>query len=221
MKKLQQKINYQFSDISLLKLALTHCSMGKNNNERLEFLGDSVLGMVISAELYRRFADIDEGKLSRLRSSLVRGQTLAKLGASLELSKHLILGSGELKSGGFRRESTQADCLEAIFGAVLLDADFATASAVILHLYQNLLADINLHDSLKDAKTKLQEYLQKHHSSLPQYQLIDTQGEDHNATFTVNCFLSEQKIQTTQTAKSIKYAEQTCAQILLDKLSIL
>ncbi len=150
MDKLQQKINYQFKDIALLKLALTHRSMGKNNNERLEFLGDSILGLVISRELYKRFDHVDEGKLSRLRSHLVRGQTLAQLARELELSDILILGPGELKSGGFRRESIQADTVEAIFGAVLLDSGFETINTVILDLYCDLLDGINPNDSLKD-----------------------------------------------------------------------
>ncbi len=218
MDKLQQKINYQFKDVALLKLALTHRSMGKNNNERLEFLGDSILGLVISRELYKRFSHVDEGKLSRLRSHLVRGQTLAQLAADLELSDILILGSGELKSGGFRRESIQADAVEAIFGAILLDADLETANSVILDLYQNLLDDINPNDSLKDPKTQLQEYLQKRGNTLPTYELVKTVGKDHNAVFTVNCSLQDQSIQVEQSAKSIKRAEQSCAQILLDKL---
>lgn len=218
MKNLQQKINYQFKNNALLKLALTHRSIGKHNNERLEFLGDSVLGLVISRELHQRFTNIDEGKLSRLRSSLVRGKTLAKIGLELELSNLLILGAGELKSGGFRRESIQADCVEAIFGAILLDSDFDTANRVILDLYQQLLDDIDLQDSLKDAKTQLQEHSQKHGNTLPEYTLIKTTGKDHNAVFTVNCQLKDQKTQTTQTAKSIKIAQQLCAQILLDKL---
>jgi len=143
MKKLEQKIDYQFKDISLLKLALTHRSVGKNNNERLEFLGDSILGLVISRELYKRFTHVDEGKLSRLRSHLVRGQTLAQLASTLDLSNILILGSGELKSGGFRRESIQADVVEAIFGAVFLDSDFDTVNTVILKLYKERLDIIN------------------------------------------------------------------------------
>ena len=218
MDKLQQKINYQFKDVALLKLALTHRSMGKNNNERLEFLGDSILGLVISRELYKRFSHVDEGKLSRLRSHLVRGQTLAQLAAELELSDILILGSGELKSGGFRRESIQADALEAIFGAVLLDADLETANTVILNLYRSLLDDINPNDSLKDPKTQLQEYLQKRGNILPIYELVKTVGKDHNAVFTVNCSLQDQSMQVEQSAKSIKRAQQSCAQILLDKL---
>jgi len=215
MDKLQQKINYQFKDVALLKLALTHRSMGKNNNERLEFLGDSILGVVISRELYKRFDHVDEGKLSRLRSHLVRGQTLAQLAGELELSDILILGPGELKSGGFRRESIQADAVEAIFGAVLLD------NRVILDLYHDLLDDINPNDSLKDPKTQLQEYLQKRGNTLPKYELVKTVGKDHNAVFTMNCSLQDQALQIEQSAKSIKRAEQSCAQILLDKLATL
>jgi ribonuclease-3 len=221
MDKLQQKINYQFKDIALLKLALTHRSMGKNNNERLEFLGDSILGVVISRELYKRFDHVDEGKLSRLRSHLVRGQTLAQLAGELELSDILILGPGELKSGGFRRESIQADAVEAIFGAVLLDSDFETINRVILDLYRDLLDDINPNDSLKDPKTQLQEYLQKRGNTLPKYELVKTVGKDHNAVFTMNCSLQDQALQIEQSAKSIKRAEQSCAQILLDKLATL
>ena len=218
MEKLQQKLNYQFKDLSLLELALTHRSMGKKNNERLEFLGDSILGLVISRELYKRFKQIEEGKLSRLRSHLVRGQTLAKFGLALELADVLILGSGELKSGGYRRESIQADAVEAIFGAILLDSDLETINTVILDLYQERLDAIDPNDSLKDPKTQLQEYLQKRSHALPKYELTKTVGKDHNAVFTVNCFLQDQNIQTSQNAKSLKRAEQSCAQVLLEKL---
>ena len=218
MEKLQQKLNYQFKDLSLLELALTHRSMGKKNNERLEFLGDSILGLVISRELYKRFKQIEEGKLSRLRSHLVRGQTLAKFGFALELADVLILGSGELKSGGYRRESIQADAVEAIFGAILLDSDLETINTVILDLYQEHLNAIDPNNSLKDPKTKLQEYLQKRNNALPIYKLTKAIGKDHNAVFTVNCFLQDQNIQTSQNAKSLKRAEQSCAQVLLEKL---
>ncbi len=218
MEKLQKKINYQFKDLSLLKLALTHRSMGKNNNERLEFLGDSILGVAISKELYQRFTHIDEGKLSRLRSHLVRGQTLAQLGATLELSNSLILGSGELKNGVCRCKSIQADAVEAIFGAVLLDSNFETTNTVILGLFETLLNNISPDDSLKDPKTQLQEHLQEHGNILPKYELINTTGKDHNAIFTLNCFLKDQNLQVSQSAKSIKKAEQSCAQALLKKL---
>lgn len=218
MDKLQQKLNYQFKDISLLKQALTHRSVGKNNNERLEFLGDSILGVVISRDLYQRFPKVDEGKLSRLRSHLVRGQTLAKIATTLELSDVLIVGSGELKSGGYRRESIQADAVEAIFGAIFLDSDFGMINQVILDLYRERLNNIKPSDSLKDPKTRLQEYLQKRGKSLPKYELIKTIGKDHNAVFVVNCILEDPLMQCEQSAKSIKRAEQMCAEIMLDSL---
>ena len=219
MDKLQKNISYQFNNIDLLKQALTHRSVSKNNNERLEFLGDSILGCVISNELYQRFPLIDEGQLSRLRSSLVKGQTLAKLAKIINLSETLVLGQGELKSGGFRRESIQADALEAILGAIFLDSDFLTVSSIILKLYENLLNDASPEDSLKDFKTQLQELLQKKGLSLPQYQLMKTKGQDHNAIFYVRCIISEYDLKVEKEAKSIKRAEQACAESLLERLT--
>ena len=215
MEKLQKNIDYHFSDVALLKQALTHRSANKNNNERLEFLGDSILGCVISQELYHRFPLVDEGQLSRLRSSLVRGQTLAKLAKSINLSETLLLGQGELKSGGFRRESIQADAFEAILGAIFLDSDYVTVSAVILKLYDELLSDASPDDSLKDFKTQLQELLQKKGHSLPIYELIKTKGQDHNAVFYVSCHIKEFNLSVEENAKSIKRAEQACAELIL------
>ena len=221
MEKLQKIIDYHFSDAALLKQALTHRSVNKNNNERLEFLGDSVLGCVISHELYHRFPLVDEGQLSRLRSSLVRGQTLAKLAKNLNLSETLVLGQGELKSGGFRRESIQADAFEAILGAIFLDSDYLTVSAVILKLYDELLNEASPDDSLKDFKTQLQELLQKKGHSLPMYELIKTKGQDHNAVFYVSCHIKEFNLTAEENAKSIKRAEQACAESILGSLSSL
>jgi len=221
MEKLQKNIDYHFSDVALLKQALTHRSANKNNNERLEFLGDSILGCVISQELYHRFPLVDEGQLSRLRSSLVRGQTLAKLAKTLNLSETLVLGQGELKSGGFRRESIQADAFEAILGAIFLDSDYVTVSAVILKLYDELLSDASPDDSLKDFKTQLQELLQKKGHSLPIYELIKTKGQDHNAVFYVSCHIKEFNLSVEENAKSIKRAEQACAESILGSLSSL
>jgi ribonuclease III len=221
MEKLQKNIDYHFSDVALLKQALTHRSVNKNNNERLEFLGDSILGCVISHELYHRFPLVDEGQLSRLRSSLVRGQTLAILSKTLNLSETLLLGQGELKSGGFRRESIQADAFEAILGAIFLDSDYATVSAVILKLYEELLNDASPDDSLKDFKTQLQELLQKKGHSLPIYELIKTKGQDHNAVFYVSCYIKEFNLSVEENAKSIKRAEQACAESILGSLSSL
>jgi len=221
MDKLQKNISYQFNNIDLLKQALTHRSVSKHNNERLEFLGDSILGCVISRELYQRFPLIDEGQLSRLRSSLVKGQTLAKLAKIIHLSETLVLGQGELKSGGFRRESIQADAFEAILGAIFLDSDFLTVSKIILKLYEDLLNDTSPEDSLKDFKTQLQELLQKKGLSLPQYEVIKTKGQDHNAIFYVRCIISEYDLKVEKEAKSIKRAEQACAESLLESLSSL
>ena len=218
MDKLQKNISYQFNNIDLLKQALTHRSVSKNNNERLEFLGDSILGCVISRELYQRFPLIDEGQLSRLRSYLVRGQTLAKLAKTIKLSETLVLGQGELKSGGFRRESIQADAFEAILGAIFLDSDYLTVSSVVLELYKDLLNDASPEDSLKDFKTQLQELLQKKGYSLPQYELIKTKGQDHDAIFYVRCIVSEYDLEVEREAKSIKRAEQACAESLLERL---
>ena len=221
MEKLQKIIDYHFSDAALLKQALTHRSVNNNNNERLEFLGDSILGCVISHELYLRFPLVDEGQLSRLRSSLVRGQTLAKLAKTLNLSENLVLGQGELKSGGFRRESIQADAFEAILGAIFLDSDYLTVSAVILKLYDGLLNEASPDDSLKDFKTQLQELLQKKGRSLPMYELIKTKGQDHNAVFYVSCHIKEFNLTVEENAKSIKRAEQACAESILGSLSSL
>ena len=219
MDKLQKNISYQFNNVELLKQALTHRSVSKKNNERLEFLGDSILGCIISSELYQRFPLIDEGQLSRLRSYLVRGQTLAKLAKTINLSETLVLGQGELKSGGFRRESIQADAFEAILGAIFLDSDYLTVSGVVLKLYEDLLNDASPEDSLKDFKTQLQELLQKKGYSLPQYELIKTKGQDHDAIFYVRCIVSEYDLEVEREAKSIKRAEQACAESLLERLA--
>jgi len=221
MDKLQKNISYKFNNVELLKQALTHRSVSKNNNERLEFLGDSILGCVISRELYQRFPLIDEGQLSRLRSNLVKGQTLAKLAKTINLSETLVLGQGELKSGGFRRESIQADAFEAILGAIFLDSDYLTVSRVVLKLYKDLLNDASPEDSLKDFKTQLQELLQKKGYSLPQYELIKTKGQDHDAIFYVRSIVSEYDLEVVKEAKSIKRAEQACAESLLEKLTSL
>ncbi len=220
MKKLQQQIHYKFKTPDLLTQALTHKSAGRMHNERLEFLGDSILGAVIASELYRRFPKADEGKLSRVKSHLVRAKTLSALGVSLHLSQQITLGAGEIKSGGAQRKALLEDTLEAIFGAVFLDGGFSATRRVILQLYQTLLNDINLNDSLKDPKTQLQEYLQSTQHSLPQYSLIQTTGKDHNAIFTVRAQLLEHKLQTQRQAASIKQAQQACAAVLLTQLKL-
>jgi ribonuclease-3 len=218
MVKLQKNLSYQFSDIELLNKALTHRSVSKQNNERLEFLGDSVLGSIISEELYSRHSNIDEGQLSRLRSHLVRGNTLANLAKKLNISENLKLGQGELKSGGFRRESILADTFEAILGAIFLDSDYLTVKKVVLNLFSDLLNEVKSEDSLKDFKTQLQELLQKKGYDLPKYELIQTKGKDHNAVFYVSCHVEALKIKVEKNAKSIKRAEQACAQSILEEI---
>ena len=218
MEKLQKNLSYQFSDIELLNKALTHRSVSKQNNERLEFLGDSVLGSIISEELYSRHSNIDEGQLSRLRSHLVRGNTLANLAKKLNISENLRLGQGELKSGGFRRESILADTFEAILGAIFLDSDYLTVKKVVLNLFSDLLNEVKSEESLKDFKTQLQEMLQKKGYDLPKYELLQTKGKDHNAVFYVSCHVEVLKIKVEKNAKSIKRAEQACAQSILEEI---
>ncbi len=216
---LQQKIGYQFKNSSLLRLALTHRSARKINNERLEFLGDSILSAVIAKALYQKFSFIDEGKLTRLRSELIRGKTLAEIAFELALSDYLILGQGELKSGGASCLSILENALEALFGAIFLDANFAEIERIILNIYKTRLIKIKPNQMLQDAKTHLQEYLQKNSWPLPSYRLINTKGKNHEAIFTILCELLKPKISVTKQATSIKHGEQNCAHAILEKLS--
>lgn len=220
MDKLQQQIHYKFNNIEFLNQALAHKSFCKVNNERLEFLGDSILGAVIASEVYNAFTHIDEGKLTRLKSHLVRGTTLTEIAYELGLSKHIKLGRSEAKSGGFRRASILADSVEAIIGAVFIDSNFKNAKQVVLQMYQARLKNLDLNLELKDDKTVLQEYLQKYKKQLPRYKLVSTTGKDHNSTFTVECFVPDYNLSTKQNAKSIKRAEQICAKILLPQLKL-
>lgn len=213
-----RKLDYRFSDSALLQQALTHRSVGRHNNERLEFLGDSILSFVISTELYHRFPDIDEGRLSRIRASLVKGETLAKLAMELSLGDFLHLGSGELKSGGFRRESILADALESIFGAVYLDADVATVERLILRLFDARLQRLDPDVALKDPKTRLQEYLQSRQHPLPVYEVVDVRGKAHNQHFTISCSVDILPKPVLADGTSRRKAEQNAAEEVLRKL---
>ncbi len=175
--RLERKIGYRFNDIVLLKQALTHRSAATQHNERLEFLGDSILNFTIAEALYHQFPRCNEGELSRMRATLVREPTLAILARQFELGDYMSLGSGELKNGGFRRESILADCVEAIIGAMSLDQGLAVTTQVIRNWYQQLLAEIKPGDNQKDAKTRLQEYLQGKHLPLPTYEVVNIQGK--------------------------------------------
>ena len=168
-------------------MALTHRSASTQHNERLEFLGDSILNYVIADALYHQFPRCNEGELSRMRATLVREPTLAMIARNFELGDYMSLGSGELKSGGFRRESILADCVEAVIGAMALDSSFDKAADIVRSWYKTLLAEIKPGDNQKDAKTRLQEYLQGKHFALPTYEVIKIEGEAHCQTFTVEC----------------------------------
>jgi ribonuclease-3 len=207
-----RQLGYKFDQPALLQRALTHRSYSAAHNERLEFLGDSVLNCTIAKYLYQTYPDEPEGDLSRLRSNLVNQQTLAILAQQLNIGDLLSLGEGELKSAGARRPSILADALEAVFGAVLLDADFATAEKVVLRLYIPFIASMDLQKLGKDAKTQLQEYLQGRKLALPKYSVIEIKGEAHAQTFVVECEVEKFKIKTRGEGHSRKIAEQVAAE---------
>jgi ribonuclease-3 len=217
-RELEVRLDYQFSDPALLQQALTHRSVGKKNNERLEFIGDSALGLVISTEIYKRFPDIDEGELSRRRASLVRGDTLAEIALEFSLGDYLILGSGELKSGGFRRESILANTLEAIIGAVYLENGADAAWKIILKLYKDRIDSVSQIENLKDPKTRLQESLQARQQPLPVYDIVDVKGNPPHQTFKVSCSLNDPEISIIGEGTSRRKAEQQAAQNVLAKI---
>jgi ribonuclease III len=206
-----KSLGFQFADDKLLREALTHRSASNNNNERLEFLGDSILNFVIAEELFRRYPDVTEGDLSRLRAELVRKDGLAKVARDLSLSDYLILGSGELKSGGYRRDSILADTVEAILGAVYLDAGFDVCKKMILRFYDHQLDTIPALSELKDAKTRLQEMLQAYKLALPEYEVTHIDGKSHQQIFTVTCRIDELSIESQGVAASRRKAEQLAA----------
>lgn len=200
--------------------ALTHRSVGKANNERLEFLGDSVLSLVISTELYQRYPDLTEGELSRLRSSLVRGKTLAAVARHYQLGQHIKLGQGEIKSGGVNKSSVLADAVEAVFGAVLLDQGYAFAYTYIAQTMDPWLIQVDPISIQKDPKSQLQEVLQKNGMPLPVYQTIKEVEVKGEIEFHVSCEAEEKQLKTTAKASSRKKAEQASAQKMLDKLDV-
>ncbi len=210
-------LNYQFSDSGLLTRALTHRSASLDNNERLEFLGDAVLDLTISCELYDGKPMVREGGLSRYRAELVRKETLVELAQKVDLAPHVILGSGEQRSGGRQRDSVLANALEAVFGAILLDGGFDTVDKVILRLFHDRLATLPEEESLKDAKTRLQEYLQARHLPPPEYELLGVTGAAHAQTFEVVCRSSESGIEATATGSSRRRAEQAAASLALEQ----
>jgi len=216
---LKKTLDYQFSDIRLLQQALTHRSVPGDNNERLEFLGDAVLDFVISDVVFRSHANAAEGDLSRLRASLVKDTSLAELALGLGLGEHLILGSGERKSGGHRRESILADALEAIFGAVYMDAGFDAARSVVERAFGDRLYDMPSVDELRDPKTRLQEWLQARGRGLPEYELVNVTGKAHRQRFEIRCSINESEIQTSGSGKTRRNAEQESAQGMLAEIA--
>ena len=217
--ELLRRLKYAFKDPALLERALTHRSKSPDNYERLEFLGDSILSFVISAELYARYPDLSEGELTRLRASLVKKETLAGLARSLELGEHLVLGGGELKSGGFDRDSILADALEAVFGAVYKDGGIRKASAVVLNLYRDALIRLNPKVIPKDPKTELQEFLQKQSLQTPIYNILEISGEAHYQIFVVECRVSGLKEPVRGHGSTRRNAEQQAAAQVLELLT--
>ena len=212
---------YQFSQTNLLEQALTHRSYSRqHNNERLEFLGDSILNLIISNHIYARFSAADEGDLSRIRASLVKEETLAQVARQIDLGDYIHLGGGELKSGGFRRASILSDALEALIGAIYLDSDYAQTEAAVLHLYREQLQNVDADANLRDPKTRLQEYLQANKNSLPSYHVEQITGKSHDQVFTVSCKLIDLDMQSNGKGSSRKKAEQQAAQKILRKLGI-
>ena len=216
--ELAGQLGYRFNDPELLQAALTHRSASNRNNERLEYLGDAVLGFVIAEILYRRFPNAAEGELSRLRASLVKRESLADIARDLRLGDYLTLGSGELKSGGYRRESILADALEAIFGAIVLDSGFQASRDCILSLFQSRLDNLPEAASLKDPKTRLQEYLQARRLSLPAYEVTSVRGRAHNQQFTVICRVAGLDQTSEGRGGSRRKAEQQAAEAMLNDL---
>ncbi|WP_148254728.1 ribonuclease III [Aidingimonas lacisalsi] len=218
LKTFSRRIGHSFSDFALLELAMTHRSYGGRNNERLEFLGDSIVNFVIAEALYRRFPDAREGQLSRLRARLVKGQTLAELAREFDVGDCLNLGSGEMKSGGHRRDSILADAMEAVIGAIYLDAGMDVVKTRVLSWYGTRLEAIDLQDTQKDPKTRLQEFLQSRQAALPRYEVVSVEGEAHAQTFTIECHVEVLEQYTLGIGSSRRHAEQQAAEKALQQL---
>lgn len=215
--RLYKRIGYTFSDEALVEEALSHRSVGSTNYERLEYLGDSLLNFVIADEIHAKHPELDEGSLSRLRASLVRGTTLAAIARELELGEFLRMGTGELRSGGFNRDSTLADLVESLIGATFRDADFETARALVLRLFESRLQNTTPVDELKDPKTRLQELLQGRGLERPIYTVVKTEGKSHELAFTVTCQIASHNVTVSSVATSRRKAEQAAAADVLDR----
>ncbi|MBK4765186.1 MAG: ribonuclease III [Pantoea sp. Brub] len=218
--KLQKKLNYKFTNLELLHQALTHRSANSRHNERLEFLGDSILNYVITNFLYHQFPYVNEGDMSRMRATLVRGNTLAEMARKFNLGECLNLGTGELKSGGYRRASILADTIEALIGSIFLDSNINTVEKLILAWYKIQLDAISPGDKQKDYKTRLQEYLQSQHLPLPIYLMVLVRGEAHDQEFTIHCKITGINEPIIGIGFSKRKAEQAAAEKALTILGI-
>ncbi len=216
--QLQHRLQYSFTDPALLARALVHRSASADHNERLEFLGDSVLNLAVSGLLFERLPNFPEGDLSRVRANLVRQETLYRLATDLQLSDALRVGEGEARSGGKRRPSMLADALEAVIGAVYLDAGFDKAAQVVSRLFAGVDINPQMQAVARDAKTALQEWLQGHRLKLPTYQVVDTQGQAHQQTFEVECNVDERSLSARGRGASRRAAEQAAAAVMLAQL---
>lgn len=219
-RRLALTLGYSFQCIALFEQALTHRSAGALNNERLEFLGDALIGFLIAETLWEKFPDANEGTLSRMRASLVKRESLAELARELKLGDYLRLGAGELRTGGHARDSILADALEAVLGAIYLDGGFTAARQVVLALFADRLNAISATQSGKDPKTQLQEWLQSRRRALPEYVVIAVDGDQHNQLFTVRCQLSDALIHSLGTGSSRRRAEQSAAELMLEQIKI-
>ncbi|BBL70060.1 ribonuclease III [Methylogaea oryzae] len=217
--RLCKQLDLRFHDQRLLQQALTHRSARGANNERLEFLGDSILGFLIAEALYQRFPQADEGVLTRLRAGLVNQSSLAGLARDFDLGDYLVLGAGELKSGGYRLDSVLSDALEAMLGALYLDQGMDACRQWVLRLYADKLAGLSLDSWRKDPKTRLQEWLQARAMALPEYRQLSAEGPPHRRVFTVECRVAACSEPAVASGPSCKNAEQQAAQKILDRLA--
>lgn len=212
------KLGYAFRDPALIETALTHRSCGRLNNERFEYLGDAILDFIIAEELFRRFPDAAEGSLTRLRASLVKRETLALLARQLGVGDQVRLGTGEQKSGGWRRESILANTLESVIGAIYLDSGLDACRAVVLRMFQDQVRNLTVKDPGKDPKTALQELLQSQRLPLPVYQIVSEAGEAHARTFRVECRVDDLQCAVVAEGRSKRNAEQAAAKLALELL---
>ena len=218
--QLSQRLGYRFKDSDLLVQALTHRSAGNQHNERLEYLGDSILGFVVAKYLYNRFPEVPEGKLTRMRSSVVKGETLATIAREKDLGEVIRLGPGEMKSGGFSRDSILSDAVEALLGAIYLESGVDETESIILAWFAEKLQNLDPDYHPKDNKTRLQEYMQGKRLPLPEYQVTQITGKSHNQKFFVSCKIQELADSVLGEGTSRRRAEQDAAQKVIRKLNI-